>query len=94
MHQIVITPSAKRAAKKLPKNIREEIINRSQALKENPYLGEKLSSSLHFLYCFHIKFKNVEYRVAYTVDASRKLVIVHLVGPRENFYEKLKRIFR
>ena len=94
MYQIVITPSAKRTAKKLPKNVREEIIAQSRKLEENPYLGEKLSSSLHFLYSFHIKFKGVDYRLAYTIDTPRKLVIVHLIGPRENFYEKLKRLFR
>ncbi|MFH1894415.1 MAG: type II toxin-antitoxin system RelE/ParE family toxin [Patescibacteria group bacterium] len=94
MHQIVITPSAKRAAKKLPKNIRKEIINHSQKLKENPYLGEKLSSSLHFLYSFHVKVKGTEYRLAYTIDNAQEIVIIHLVGPRENFYEKLKRLFR
>lgn len=94
MYQLVITPSAKRTAKRLPRNVRKEIVAQSQKLKENPYLGEKLSSSLHFLYSFHIKFKGVEYRLAYTIDESRKLIIVHLVGPRENFYEKLKRLFR
>lgn len=94
MYQIVITPSTKRAAKKLPKDVRKEIINQSRGLKENPYLGEKLSSSLHFLYSFHIKFKNIEYRLAYTIDDSRKLIIIHLVGPRENFYEKLKKLFK
>jgi mRNA-degrading endonuclease RelE of RelBE toxin-antitoxin system len=93
MYRIVITPSAGKSAKKLPRNVRKEIINQSQKLKENPYLGEKLSSSLHFLYSFHIKLDNVEYRLAYTINESKKFIIVHLVGPRENFYEKLKRIF-
>ena len=92
MFQIVITPLAKRTAKKLPKPAREEIIKQSQELKENPYLGEKLSGSLHFLYSFHIKFKGVEYRLAYTIDKSQKIIVVHLIGPRENFYEKLKRL--
>lgn len=94
MFQIVITPSAKRASRNLPQTAREEILKQSQKLKENPYLGEKLSGSLHFLYSFHIKFKRVEYRLAYTIDKSRKLIVVHLIGPRENFYEKLKRLLR
>lgn len=94
MFQIFITPSAKKAAKKLPKTVREEIFKQSQKLKENPYLGEKLSGSLHFLYSFHLKFKGTEYRLAYTIDKSQKLIVVHLIGPRENFYEKLKRLLR
>ena len=94
MYQIVITPSSKKAAKKLPKQAREEIIKQSQKLKENPYLGEKLSGSLHFLYSFHIKFENVNYRLAYTIDKSRRQIIIHLIGSREGFYERLKRLLR
>ena len=94
MFKVVITPSAKRSAKKLPKRIRKEIIKQSQELKQNPYLGEKLTGSLHFLYSFHIKFKGANYRLAYTIDKSRKLIIVHLIGHREGFYEKLKRLLR
>ncbi len=94
MYQILITPSAKKSAKKLPKFVRKEIVIKSQKLKQNPYLGEKLSSSLHFLYSFHFKVKNVEYRAAYTIDTSQELVIVHLIGSRENFYKKLKRLLR
>ncbi|KPJ56194.1 hypothetical protein AMJ49_05485 [Parcubacteria bacterium DG_74_2] len=94
MYQILITPSAKKSAKKLPKLIREKIVIKSQKLKQNPYLGEKLSSSLHFLYSFHLKVKNVEYRIAYTINTSQKLIIIHLVGPRENFYKKLKHLLR
>ena len=94
MYQIVITSSAKKAAKKLPKQIKKEIVEQSQKLKQNPYLGEKLSGSLHFLYSFHLRFKNVDYRIAYTVDNFQKLIIVHLVGSREGFYERLKRLLK
>ncbi len=94
MYQIVITPSVKRTAKKLPKQARKEIIKQSQKLKENPYFGEKLSGSLHFLYSFHVKFKNVNYRVAYTINNSQKQIVVHLIGTREGFYERLKRLLK
>ncbi len=94
MHQIVITPSAKKSTKKLPEEVRKEVVEQSQKLRENPYLGEKLSGSLHFLYSFHIKFKGENYRISYTIDKSKRLVIVHLVGKREGFYERLKRLLR
>ena len=94
MYQIVITPSVKKSAKKLPKQTRQEITEQSQELKENPYVGEKLSGSLHFLYSFHLKFKNVNYRIAYTINNSQKQIIVHLIGSREGFYKRLKRLLR
>ena len=94
MYQIVITPSAKRTSKKLPKQVRQEIVEQSQKLKESPYLGEKLTGSLHFLYSFHLKIKNVNYRIAYTINNSQKLIILHFIGPREGFYERLRRLLR
>lgn len=94
MFQLVITPSAKRSVKKLSKVLRKEIIKQTQALKQNPYLGEKLSGPLHFLYSFHIKFKGKEYRLAYTIDSFKKLIIIHLVGSREGFYERLKHLLK
>jgi mRNA-degrading endonuclease RelE of RelBE toxin-antitoxin system len=93
-YKVVVTSSAKRAAKKLPVSIRREAIKRSLELSANPYTGEKLTSSLRFLFSLHFKYKNVQYRIAYTVNIKQKLIIVHLIGPRENFYNKLKKLFK
>lgn len=92
MFEIVITRTAKKAAKKLPSAVREEIVKQSQQLKENPYLGERLSSSLHFLYSFHLTAEGIHYRFAYTIDTEKQQVVVHLIGPREGFYQRLRRL--
>ncbi len=94
MHIRVVTPSAKRSLKKLPKKIRETLVIATKNLEENPYAGEKLTGSLYFLYSFHFKIGAVEYRVAYTIDHEKKFVIVHFAHTRENFYEKVRRLFR
>ena len=94
MYQRVITPSAKRSLKKLPLKLREEMISATKILNENPLASEKLSGSLNFLYSFHFKYLDVQYRVAYTIDQEKKLVIIHFVDKRENFYEKLRALFR
>ncbi len=94
IYQILITSSAKKSVKRLERNIKKEILVKIQKLKENPYLGEKLSGSLHFLYSLHFKIKNVDYLAAYTVDSLKKSIIVHLIGTRENFYKKLKKTLR
>ena len=92
MFEIVITRTAKKSAKKLPKAVREEIVKQSQQLKENPYLGEKLAGSLHFLYSFHLTIEGIHYRFVYTVDIEKQQIVVHLVGPREGFYQRLRRL--
>lgn len=92
MFEIVITRTAKKSAEKLPRAAKEEIVKQSQQLKENPYLGEKLSGSLHFLYSFHFVIEGVHYRLAYSVDTGKQQIVVHLIGPREGFYKRLRRL--
>ena len=94
MYQRIVTASAKRSLKRLPRRVREDLIETTEILEDNPYAGEKLSGALHFLYSFHFKSQNVEYRVAYTIDHEKKLVTIHFGHTRENFYEKLRRLFR
>lgn len=94
MYELLITGSARRSLKKLPRRVREELLHASKVLEENPLHGEKLSGSLHFLYSFHFKAGKVEYRLAYTVREEEKLVVVHFAHTRENFYDKLRRLFR
>ena len=45
------------------------------------------------LYSFHITVGQSQYRIAYSLDHPHQLVRVHLIHSRENFYEKLKRLF-
>lgn len=94
MYRRVITPSAKRALKKLPRSVRQDLMRATEILETDPFAGERLSGALHFLYSFHFKSWNVSYRLAYTIDHQEKLVIIHFVQTRENFYEKLRRVFK
>ena len=90
---LLVTPSAKKSLKKLPRQVHEDLIAEAKILEENPLAGEKLSGALHFLRSFHFKSGGVGYRLAYTINHDKKQIIIHLAGPRENFYEKLRRLF-
>lgn len=93
MYARVITPSAKRSLKKLPQRVRTDLLEATSVLEDDPLQGEQLSGSLHFLYSFHFKSQNIHYRLVYTIDHDKKQVVVHFAGTRENFYEKLRRLF-
>ena len=93
MYQRVITPSAKKSLKRLPHAAQVEVLHSPESLSDHPYAGEQLHGSLNFLFSLHFKFHTVHYRVAYAIDHERKLIIIHLVGPRENFYDRLRRLF-
>jgi len=69
------------------------VLNVSEALEQDPFAGERLTGSLHMLYAFHFTSGQSQYRIAYSLDHPHRLVIVHLIHSRENFYEKLKRLF-
>lgn len=75
MHQVVITPSARREVKKLPKKVRLTAFEISKKLEDSPYLGEKLSGSLYFIYSYHFKVDGKNYRFAYTIDSKNHLII-------------------
>lgn len=94
MYRRVITSSAKKTLTRLSKQVQHAILEETELLTERPFMGERLHGALSFLYSFHFKFENVQYRVAYTVDRDNELIIIHLVGPRENFYDRLLRLFR
>ena len=93
MYKRVVTSSVKRSLKKLPRRVREDLIDATRVLENNPYAGEKLSGSLYFLYSFHFKSQNVHYRIAYTMNHEKKCITIHFAHIRENFYEKLRRLF-
>jgi mRNA-degrading endonuclease RelE of RelBE toxin-antitoxin system len=93
MYRIYITPSDRKEAKKLPKRVREAAIEATRVLESDPHAGERLTGSLHMLHSLHFSDGGSQCRIAYSVDQEHSLVIVHLIQARENFYEKLKRLF-
>jgi mRNA-degrading endonuclease RelE of RelBE toxin-antitoxin system len=92
-YRVYITPSARKELKRFPKRVKEAILDVSTTLERDPFAGERITGSLHMLYSFHFTSGESQYRIAYSLDHPRQLVIVHLIHSRENFYEKLKRIF-
>ena len=94
MFQVVVTTSAKKSIKRLPPAIRQEIHDQAEGLAINPYLGMKLTGSLCFLYSLHFSFGGVQYRIAYTINKEENQIVIYLAGTRENFYNKLRLLFR
>ncbi len=95
MFKIFITSSAKRSAKKLPVEVKREIIKLSEEfIAKNPFDSEKLQSPLSECRSFHFKLNNVHYRIAYRIIENEKRIDIVLVGARENFYQRLRRVLK
>lgn len=85
-------PRVKSDLKKLDKPVVRDIYNTHlDWLRDNPHAGEELYGDLDGVFSYHFRKNNADYRIAYTVDADKKIVFVVMIGKRENFYDMLKR---
>ena len=92
MYRREITPAGERTLRKLEKEVRAALVETSRTLDQDPFgNGERLHGPLKFLYSFHFKCNNVSYRAAYTIDVAKSIILIHYVGPRESFYDRLRR---
>lgn len=91
MYQIEITNSVKKDIKNLPNKIQEKINNTFLELSDNPFLGDSLKGEFSEYFSIHFKILKVEYRIIYRVYDKELVILVVLVGSRENIYKQLKR---
>lgn len=91
--RVEITPSDKKLIKKFSLELREKVVTEAYKITENLCQHEKLSGPLSKFYSWHFSFKGIEYRIAYQVFNNENRIVIVLVGTRENFYEKLKKLF-
>lgn len=78
--------------KKLDKAVAREIYNTHlDKILIDPYNNEKLHGDMENVFSYHFRKNKVDYRIAYSVDDSKKVVYFLMIGKRESFYEILKR---
>jgi len=93
MYHVFVTKQVVKETKKSGKLFKEKITAILHQLESDPRPNntETLSGTLSFMYSYHFNFQGVAYRLVYQIDEEKKTVIALTVGPRENFYEKLRR---
>jgi mRNA-degrading endonuclease RelE of RelBE toxin-antitoxin system len=89
---LTMTKPAHRMFKRLSPDTRSYLVDEAGRLLDNPGLGEQLRGKLSFLRSYHVVYKRTHYRIVYEVSDRLKEVIVRGVGPRENLYQKVKRM--
>lgn len=96
MYETLFSPQAERFFKKLKeKSLKNAYRTALLKLSENPYIGQPKRGDLSGIYGFDVKYKGINYEIAYTInEVNGKKVIVLLAGTRENFYEELKRYIK
>lgn len=85
-YQIVISNQARRALKKIPLRIRQQIDSKILALSGNPRpLRVKALQGEKGL----LRLRVGEYRVIYTVKDEQLIIVIIQVGHRREIYRKL-----
>nr|WP_012477117.1 type II toxin-antitoxin system RelE/ParE family toxin [Heyndrickxia coagulans]ABJ99980.1 unknown [Heyndrickxia coagulans] len=87
---------AEKNLKKIKKTDRilfEKIEIAIETIREDPDVGDRKLGDLEGYFCVNVHHLRVEYRICYTVeeDENGDLVVIIMIGPRENFYRDLKR---
>ena len=90
-YELEFTTQAKRDIKRLDKDIQPNVMKKLAQLRDNPYLGSPLRGDLKDFYSLHMSLPGGQYRAAYVIDEGNPLIIVAIVGTRENFYQEARR---
>jgi Txe/YoeB family toxin of Txe-Axe toxin-antitoxin module len=92
-----VSTSAKKVLKKIKdKSLLRKYQETMRDICEFPFEGDPKVGNLRGVYPVGFRYVDGEHRVAYTVieeDEIKSMVLVLLVGTRENFYEELKWIW-
>ena len=85
-------PKVKPDLKRLDRQVITEIFNTHiEKILREPYTGEKLHGDLEGVFSYHFRKGKVDYRIAYLIEETKKIVYILMVRKRESFYEILKR---
>lgn len=91
-HAIEMTRAAHRVYKKLDRPVQERLRAELEKVAAAPKAASLLRGLPLAVRSHHFTQKGVHWRVAYTVDDDSAKVIVVLLGVRENFYDRLRRL--
>jgi mRNA-degrading endonuclease RelE of RelBE toxin-antitoxin system len=90
-YEVMLSRSAMKAQTKLDKALRLLLKQALELLATNPKgLGEQLKQPLTMLRSHHVRYKGLEWRIAYQFNEDAQVIYVVLIGPHENFYRTLK----
>jgi len=91
-YTVEMTRAAHRVYKKLDPPVQKRVKTEMAKVAENPSAAPQLRGLPLPVRSHHFSHQGVQWRIAYTVDDAVNKVVVVLLGVRENFYDRLKRL--
>ena len=95
MFEASYSPLIQRYFKKInDAGLKQAFIGIRKEILLDPKSGDDKTADLSGFYTKTVRYKGVQYRVAYRIYDEEKTVYFILAGTRENFYDDLKRYLR
>lgn len=84
MYEVVLSRDAARTVERATPAMKWRILTALERVKANPQSGKRLRGELEGLFSLRIGGM----RAVYEVDAEKKALVVHAIGPRGDIYKK------
>ena len=91
-----LNPAKKYFKKLKEKPLKKLYFDKIQEIRIDPFIGELKTGDLAGIYCCDIKYKGINYELAYRLEENqqREIIVVIMAGTRESFYLELKKYLR
>lgn len=96
MYEIRFTPKAEKFLKKLKDSILKKIFKETfNDISENPYIGQAKKGDLNGFFGYDVYYNKTNYEISYRIyENENEIVVIILIGTRENFYNELKKYIK
>lgn len=96
MNEVRFLPPAAKYLKKLKdKKLKQLFAEAVQKIQSDYTIGEAKTGDLNGIYGYDIYYQKINYELAYTIEqVGETVVVIIMAGPRENFYDALKRYIK
>ena len=96
MNEVRFLPPAAKYLKKLKdKKLKQLFAEAVQKIQTDYTIGEAKTGDLNGIYGYDIYYQKINYELAYMIErVGETVVVIIMAGPRENFYDTLKRYIK
>ena len=92
MYEVKVSSAAKKDIKRLNPSTRQVVKKvHISKIRADPYLAEPLRYELKGLWSYHFSHQAAQYRIIYEIYPEQNLLVLLMIAPRENIYQRLRR---
>ncbi len=93
MYKLVLSKASQKFIKKISdKGLKNKIKDGLDRIKEDYTVGDRKTGDLKGFWSLDVYYNKTNYEICYElIEDEGKVIIVVMIGTRENFYKELKR---